>query len=251
MNPRRRLGDSGGGGGGTGSNLPAAPAATASLVEYTLAVPPLPGVPFWDIAGGDKITAFSLSVSVQELGESLASFTFAASANAVPTSASIAWTGVASGSQAVTPGTSMSGAITGPFASSTNGAQLVVTLTCVFPDGSPTSTKNITWESPIVWAPSSTPTTVSIATLRAANLQLNTSNVGNYAATMNAGEFFTWANPAGFTQPPTVVFGVLPVTPVLVQSSVAYTNPYGVSIPMDVYTFGVAGTGATTYNVTG
>jgi hypothetical protein len=47
-----------------------------------------------------------------------------------------------------------------------------------------------------------------------------------------------------------VFYGVLQVTPVLVQSSVAYTNPFSVSVPMDVYTFGLAGIGAATFDVT-
>jgi hypothetical protein len=204
----------------------------------------------WEPPGGSAITAFSLSQGGVEVGQSFATITFAATANEVPTSASIAWSGVASGSQVVTPGTSMSGTLTGPFTTNAIGGALNVTLTCVFADGTRTRTAAVTWEAPVVWGSQASPTTVTIATLRGQDLALKLSNVGAYSATVGAGEFFTWSAPASFTQPPTVLFGVLPVTPVQVQSAVPYTNPYGATVSMNVWTFGVSGLGAATFNVT-
>jgi hypothetical protein len=236
----------GGGGGGSGGTVPTPPAAGLVLTSTGSG----PGDYDWEPSGGSAITAFSVGTTTAERGQSLASVTYNATANEVPSSATISWSGVASGSQAVTPGTSMSGSVTGPFASSANGATLNWTLTCVFSDGTRTRTATTTWESAVVWAPSSSPSTVTIATLRAANVALKTSNAGSYSATMGAGEYMTWAAPASFAQPPTVLYGVLPVTPVSQQSGVAYTNPFGVSVPMNVWTFGVAGIGAATFDVT-
>jgi hypothetical protein len=201
-------------------------------------------------SGGSAIDSFSVGTTNAELGQSLASVTFNATANNTPTSATLSWSGVASGSQSVTPGTTMSGTVTGPFTSSTNNSAITWTLTCVFPDGTKTRSTSTTWAAAIFWAPSAAPTTVTIATLRATNISIQTNNVGDFSATMASGQYFTWSNPAAYNQPPTVMFGVLAITPVLQQSSVAYTNPYGVSVPMDVYTFGVSGIGAATFDVT-
>jgi hypothetical protein len=132
-----------GGGGGGDSGLPAAPGIPGT---YNLVKDSILGL-FWDLVGGDNILSFSLGASSpQVVGTPLSTVGFTATSNVAPLSASIAWSGGGpSGSQVVTPSTTMSGSFSGPFNGLTNGATMTVQLTCIFVDGMRMTPQTIVW----------------------------------------------------------------------------------------------------------
>jgi hypothetical protein len=232
------------GGGGGGSNVPDAPTAAGT---YDLVVPSV-GDPFWDIIGGDKILSFTGITATEDLGISLASVTFAASLNAVPISAHVSWSGVASGSQVVTPlGTSLSGTITGPFTSNTNAATLTVTLTCVFPDGTQVSSQTVTWAYRFLSLPAGD-TSGAFAAFTASDLETILTSVqnhtglsGSYPAALSGGNVFGVATPTALGAG-SWTSGGFAVSPSFVKTIAGYTNPEGIVTSMDLYTFPVSGT---------
>jgi len=196
----------------------------------------------WLPAGGSAITSFTGITASFDLGESEAHFTWAATANNIPTTATLSWTGVATGSTPVTPGESMGGTVNGPFVGDTNGSTLVVTLTCVFPDGTKTATQTQVWEFRVVYLP----TGDTLANVEAANaayletvltsFQLHASPGGNYAAAPTGTNVFPIAIPTALA-PGNWVVGSFPVTPTEVGVIAGYTNPYGITYSMTLYYF--------------
>lgn len=139
-------GEPGGGGGGSGPDVPVVPG------TYQLVVP-VSGPAFYDIAGGPQINSFGGISGLLEVGTSVPTVSWTASYNAVPSTITISWSGVASGSMGVgVTGTSSSGTITGPFPSTVSGTSLVVTLSVLFQDGTTrTASQTLTFGAKVVW----------------------------------------------------------------------------------------------------
>jgi hypothetical protein len=209
------LGGGGGGGGGGGSTLPAKPSSDGT---YDLQV--TGGVASWQPVGGDAITSFTGITQTIEVGTSLASVTGTATYRGSPTSASVAWSGVASGSQSV-PSPYTSTTIAGPFVSDTNAATLNVVLSAVMPDGTHTASQTVTWAAAIVYGSVSgtlTPGQALWDTLQASGSQLHPNLTGSYSFSSGAGanQVFGIVTSLGA---PTLVSGGFTYPPVAVGSS--------------------------------
>ncbi len=205
----------------------------------------------WDVPGGFSITSFSGGSTV-EIGSTVTNPTVHATYSEAPDSASVAYP--AGGSPLVLTAPFLTGTVLAAFTSNAIGATKSLVLTAIKGAITRSLTSNILFAATVAYGPSNAPAATQgfVDGLYAANHQLKLGNAGTYEATMGAGEFFCWAAPAAFAQPPVVLFGVLPIIPTLVGAVPGgWNNSFGVNVPTNVWTFGVAGTGDTIYSVTG
>jgi hypothetical protein len=190
-----------GGSGGPGSALPAPPTSDGT---YDLLV--ASGVASWELVGGDQILTFTGITATVEVGMSRASFTWASTYNTTPTTITLSWSGVATGSMNIpVTGTSSGGTVNGPFVSATNNTSLVVTLTVVFPDGTKSKNQSILWAAKVIYgsvAGALTPGQALWNALNASGSQLHATRGGAYSFTSPIGEnqVFGVLNSLGVTQ---------------------------------------------------
>lgn len=167
----------------------------------------------WQAASGYQLTGFTLGgpgvAPVVEVGSSQSAITYAATANFVPASVSVSWSGVLTGG----PLTTLTGSIPGTATSATDGDQLVVTITAIDPAGAPhTLVVTMTYVAKIVWGSITPPEVAGQALWDALNAQ-NSVLSANGSATLN------YASGPGQDQ----VFGLLTsLTPTAISGGFAY-----------------------------
>jgi hypothetical protein len=247
-------------GGGAGdyaweAYIPTPPGANELLTSTGAAI----GDWAWEPSGGDMITSFTKNHgNTFEVGNSDVSPTFAATYNALPASADIAYT-TQPGSPLtlITPFTS--GQILQTFVETANGATATFTLQATFPVvGVKTATLTDTWGLPFLSVIDLTGNIVAtqgyLDTMRTDNgAQVHTSAAGTYLAgdTVGAGQI------SAIALPTVLDVGVvwtdnetgLPVSPSFVGTVAGYTNPFGQVISMNLYTVGGIDVGTVSWSL--
>lgn len=241
----------GGGGGGSGGNVPQPPAAGLLLTSTGTG----PNSFDWEPAGGPGITGFSkTNGSLFEVGASDVSPQFTASYNTPASSAQIAYTG-ASGSPLVLSSPFTTGVIAHTFTSSTNGASDSFTLNAVIDGQTKTAALTDTWALPylsLIAATGATANQSFLDTMRAGNgAQLHTSNGGTYLNGQNVGavNISYIATPTAAGTPTFKDKNGLVTSPVVVGTIAGYVNPFGVTVPMTLYSVGGVAIGIVSWSV--
>ncbi len=177
---------------------------------------------------------------------------FAATYNEAATAGQINYTGAA-GSPLVLVAPYTAGTIAHTFTSTVNGTVDTFTLAATV-GGSPlTRGLSDTWASPLLFDITATGTIAAtqgfLDTMRADHgVSLHTVMGGTYGTglTVGAGEQFSFAAPTAFPLASVTDPSGFPIAPVTAGTVAGYTNPFGVVIPMTLYTFGGVAIGVLT-----
>jgi hypothetical protein len=245
------------GGGGGGGGVPPVPANSVGWLltstNNTGSSEPASTGSAWEPSGGLGIASFTKNHGTTfEVGASDVSPTFAATYNGAPTAAEIAYTG-ASGSPLVLTTPFTSGQILETFTETVNGATATFELEATFSSGVKTATITDTWGLPFfsyVDLPGNIALTQAyLNTMRAADgVQIHTSPSGNYlvGADVGAGQISILGLPSSIDVGTifTDLNNNLPVSPSLV-GVISYTNPFGQTFNVNLYTIGAIAIGVT------
>jgi len=238
--------------------LPLPSAANETLTSLS-AGGPLLDTTEWIPSGGYAITGFSITGGTSyEIGNTLTAPAFTASYNLTPTTSveivySTPSTGPAGPKSLTTPYTSAT--ITGTtFVKTTNAQTATFELEAFWGASEKTNTITVTWGLPFLSGVQPTGDVAAtqgfLDTMRTQEgAQVHTALAGNYlvGASIGAGNISCFACETGLGVPTVIdLDNNLPISPSYVGTVSGYTNPYGQTISMDLYTFG--GTGLGTIN---
>jgi hypothetical protein len=238
-------------GGAPGGGVPLVPALSAGWALRSTGGPgPALANSVWEPDGGPAITSFTKSNGQTfELGNSDVNPVFAAAYNEAASAAQINYTG-AVGSPLVLVAPYTAGTILHTFSSVVNAHTESFQLAATVAATPLTRTLLDTWGSPLLFDISASGGIVAtqgfLDTMRADHAAtIRTSMGGTYGTglTVGAGAQFSFAAPSAFALASVTDPNGLVISPSVVGTIVGYTNPFGVVIPMTLYTFGGIATG--------
>lgn len=245
IGPTGATGATGPTGGATGG-VPDVPAGSTGWVLTSTGGPgPALTNSDWEPPGGFAITSFAKNHGATfEVGNTDVNPAFTASYNQLPDSAEIIYT-QQPGSPLVLLTPFTSGTILETFTSNVNGATATFTLSATKGATTKTSVLTDTWADALLFEIAATGSILAtqgfLDAMRAANgAFLHTSMTGTYGTgqTVGPGQQFAFAAPTAFPLSLVTDPSGSPISPVIVGTIPGYINPFGVNVPMTLYTFG-------------